>query len=317
MNISKTFTILYISICMFFVSANGVFATVFVTVQPQNPRPGDTVTLTVGSYLLDTQTSVIRWSREGDVLLEGVGRDRFVLSGVFEQDEIQVEVVNTQSGERVVQSVRINPSNIDLLWESTGVYTPPFYKGKALVNIEGGVRFTAIPNTSNRSSVFFNWTKDTANVINVSGIGKDTFSFAISTLDNSNVVGVSAFDSSQEYSAQSAKNIRFEQPRVLFYEQHPTLGTLFNRAIPRDWTVSKSTEYRITAVPYFFASPSLVSEDVSVTWRAGSQTVPVTGQKNTVRIQTPATNGTVNLFADFKHNQKRYQDGSVGINLRF
>lgn len=302
---------------MFFVSANGVFATVFVTAQPQNPRPGDTVTLTVGSYLLDTQTSVIRWSREADILLEGVGRDRFVLSGVFEQDEIQVEVVNTQSGERVVQSVRINPSNIDLLWESTGVYTPPFYKGKALINIEGGVRFTAIPNIQNKSSVFFNWTKDTANVPNASGVGRDTFSFNISTLDNSNVVGVSAVDSSQEYRAQSTKNIRFEQPRVIFYEQHPTLGTLFNRAIPRNWSVSRSSSYAITAIPYFFAASSLLQDDVSIVWRAGNQVVPVTGPQNSVRIQTPNISGSVNLIAEFKHLTKRYQDGSVGINLRF
>jgi len=317
MVISKNLTIIYISICMFFACASSVFASVFTTTQPQNPKPGDTVTVTVGSYLMNMQTAIIRWSRDGDVLLEGIGRNRFVISNIIEQDEIQVEVVNGQTNERFTQVVRINPSNIDLLWESTGVYVPPFYKGKALVNIEGGVRFTAIPNTPNRNSVFFNWTKDTANVVNVSGIGKDTFSFGISTLDDANVVGVSAFDSAQDYSAQSAKNISFEQPRVLFYEQHPTLGTLFNRAIPREWFVSRSTEYRITAIPYFFGASSLEDSDVLITWRAGNQTVPVSGQQNSVRIQTPNVGGTVNLIADFKHTTKRYQDGAVGINLRF
>jgi hypothetical protein len=70
-------------------------------------------------------------------------------------------------------------------------------------------------------------------------------------------------------------------------------------------------------VPYFFASPSLASEDVSVTWRAGNQTVPVSGQQNSVRIQTPNVGGTVNVIANFKHTTKRYQDGAVGIDLRF
>lgn len=317
MKIIQNLIILCILCLGYALSGAQVFASTFINVQPQNPAPGDTVTLVVDSYLINVETSLVRWFRDETLVLEGIGKDRYIINTISQKENIRVDVVNTQTQERVSQNIIINPASVDLLWESTGVYVPPFYKGKASVNIEGGVRFTAIPDVQNRSNTFFAWSKDSVDVPNASGVNQNSFSFNLSTLDSSNVVGVSVFSTAEEYSATASVGVAFEQPKVLFYEQDQNLGVLFNRALPQNWFVSRNSEYIITAVPYFFASTSLENENVGVVWRSGNQVIPPFGFKNTVRIQTPNTSGRVNLLADFTHLVKRYQNGSVGINLQF
>jgi len=49
------------------------------------------------------------------------------------------------STHRIDKEIVIEPAQLDILWESTDSYVPPFYEGKALPSIESTIKVVALP----------------------------------------------------------------------------------------------------------------------------------------------------------------------------
>nr|MBA3551211.1 hypothetical protein [Patescibacteria group bacterium] len=116
-----------------------------ITVTPQNPRPGQKVTISLRSFSVDLERSEVTWGINGVVLQKGQALTSFIVTAGKSGTEQTVNVaVTTVNGSTLTQSVTIRSGDVEIIWQSKS-YTPPFYKGKALYPIQGEITAVAVP----------------------------------------------------------------------------------------------------------------------------------------------------------------------------
>ena len=116
-----------------------------VTVVPERPAPNERVALSVVSYLTDLNRGEIFWYINDELRERGVGKTSFSFT-VKEAGSIsRVDIViNTAEGARIAKKLTFRPADMDFMWEAL-TYTPPFYKGKALLSAESPVKIVVMP----------------------------------------------------------------------------------------------------------------------------------------------------------------------------
>ncbi|MFQ5754351.1 MAG: hypothetical protein ACE5HI_20410, partial [bacterium] len=164
---SITFFIFTVSL---FVHAQipGFGEVILFDVSPENPRPGQIVTVAIESFSVDLdRASSITWLVNGEAVNRGAGvkQIQFETGELGSVSVVDVVVRGTDIG-TVSESVTIRPTEVDLIWEA-GVYTPPFYSGKALPSSESEITIVAVPqlvtssgNKLKSSDLIFTWKKD-------------------------------------------------------------------------------------------------------------------------------------------------------------
>lgn len=155
---------LFFSVCSLVLAtslvAHAQVVDVSIEMVPTDPKPGETVTLTAKSYGSDINQSVVSWSYNGKVIASGTGRTSVSVvtpaSGAVGTVTVTVNSPGLQQGGA---TLTLRPGSLDLLWEAVDAYTPPFYKGKALLPVGGAVKLTAIPAPSAPRNLSYNWSK--------------------------------------------------------------------------------------------------------------------------------------------------------------
>ncbi|MFN4181567.1 MAG: hypothetical protein ACK4FA_02645, partial [Candidatus Paceibacteria bacterium] len=246
-----------------------------MSASPSFPKIGDSVTVKISSFTINLDKVFIVWSVNGQERANGVGKKNF--SFTIENDartQITASITNT-NGNTITKSIFVNSADIDMLWEATDSYVPPFYRGKALVTREGGFKVVAIPSVlSSRGKVkpgnlSYTWKKDGNVQVSASGFGKNSFSFKNSYLDDSNEIEVEVEDVENKTKTGAKINVTgLEKPEVLFYRKDPTLGILYNQALLDGFTLGKNPE-TIVALPYYFSPKNINS--LSFAWLAGGE----------------------------------------------
>jgi hypothetical protein len=151
---------------------------------PTDPKPGETVTLTAKSYGSDINQSVVSWSYNGKVIASGTGRTSVSVvtpaSGAVGTVTVTVNSPGLQQGGA---TLTLRPGSLDLLWEAVDAYTPPFYKGKALLPVGGAVKLTAIPAPSAPRNLSYNWSKNGSALPELSGYNRSSIALRHSSFD--------------------------------------------------------------------------------------------------------------------------------------
>jgi hypothetical protein len=229
---------------------------VSLTVSPQTPSVGQLVTFSTDSVQVDLATSTIRWEVDGELIDQGVGVRS--VQTVASSESFQVRLsVTTQDGEQVSRARTVaSPKNI-LLWEATDSYTPPFYKGKALANKTGDIKFSVI-NTANQTNSY-SWEYNNQPQQRA---GRDFFIAPGDLFVSRRLASVSVSDGNDSQTLSSS--VQMNNPeRISLYKQTQKLGTLYNTEVS---TVFGDPQTLI-AVPYFFPISDIESGDVAFTWK--------------------------------------------------
>ncbi len=187
-------------------------------------------------------------------------------------------------------------SSVDLIYQ-TDSYAPPFYKGKSLNPNQGLVSVTAIPEliTSNgqkisNNNIIYTWKKNGLVVQAFSGKGKNTLIFRGGVPVRDSLIEVTAVSTDSALSASQSINIPNVSPKIIFYENSPVYGIMFNKAISD--TVNLTTdEFSVLAMPYFYSANTATDPNLSYTWSINDQSVGNQEQKNsfTTRVDTPGS----------------------------
>ncbi len=184
---------------------------------PTNPQPGETVTLTAQSYGADINQSSLTWTYNGKVIASGTGKSSVSViapaSGATGTITVTASGAGLESGS---DTVILRPGSIDLLWEAIDAYTPPFYKGKALMPVGGAVRLTAIPNPSTPKNLSYNWSKNGSALTTVSGYNKSSIAIRHSAFDQTTKISVNA--QSGTYSATASTALTPTDPQAVLYK---------------------------------------------------------------------------------------------------
>lgn len=284
---------------IFFIPApSHVTAQTAVTVElsliPNNPSPGQTVTARVDSFNIDLSQASIVWRSDGKILSSGVGAQTASFSAPLsgKSSTISVTVRGIEGSASATQTIR--PGALDVVWESPDSYTPPFYKGKALPAPGATLRVVAIPFSGAPTNTAFTWQYNNSIVQNQSGNRRNVLTISTNDLTTQNTISVGARGGA--FSAEQALSIPFRTPFILAYKKNNgfvdyTQGSVKDISLSEPGTTLRFEPFHFTRLASF--ANSFISE-LSL---GGS---PVAGQDffNELPISRPETGGvdTINVI---------------------
>lgn len=287
---------------------------------PEIPGPYENVTLTLISYAVDLNRLQITWFENGVSKLSGVGKKQysFTTSGIGTVTTIEAKIVS--GGAVLSKRFVIRPASVDMLWEATDTYIPPFYRGKALPSSEGVIKVVAFPHFKNgsgetaSSAVVYNWKRNYNSVTDSSGYGKNVFLFKQSYLNPIEQIGLTAIDNGTGSSVKKTVYIKTYSPKIIFYEKDPLLGIKYEKAFNEiDVT---DAEKSIIAEPYFFSPGNIFSSDLDFVWKINSSIVETPLVRNAITLKSGGE-GVSNITLEIKNKKRIFVNskGSLKINL--
>lgn len=238
-----------------------------VSISPKYPQPHQEISLTVENFLRNLASALITWKVDGTTVASGIGATEtsFITGNRGSSHTI---TVSAETGEDLLEkTIIVRPATVDLLWEADS-YTPPFYKGKALLADQSDALIIAMPDHPNPSTLSYQWRQNGTILGSSSGIGRNTL-FVPGTINTRpKTFTVTVTDPSGTYAAEQSVLVQNRSPFVLLYENHPLYGTFFNRAL-LDETVLNDTESTLVATPFYFQNNNQALE---YTWKVNGQT---------------------------------------------
>ncbi len=294
-------------------------------INPNFPRPGESVQVQVSSFVVDLDKALIVWSVNGQERINGVGKKifSFNLDNIGQKTQVSVSIT-LANGSTFTKSTYVSATEIDILWEAVDSYTPPFYKGKALGVREGSFKVVAIPNiTSSKgqlkpSNLSYTWKKDGNVQVSSSGFGKSGFIFKNSYLDKVNEIEVEISDIEKNTKTGGKITIAgINTPEIVFYKKDPELGVLYNKALLDGYSLGKEPE-TLVATPYFFSVKNLFTDTLKFSWKAGGEEIRPDTLKNEVTLVAPQdTRGGTDIVLEVQNANSLFQNIKKKINVTF
>lgn len=294
-----------------------------ITVVPENPAPGENVTISLSSFAADLDSVMISWSLNGQSALAGIGQKTFsVTAGAAGTTTTVAAQVLLPDG-RIDRTVTLRPGNLTLLWQANDSHVPPFYRGKALPTSDSSIKVVAIPEIksgnglANSKSMTYRWEKNYINQQGASGYGKASFTFVNNFLDDNNNVSVEVATPDYQYSAAGNINVPIFDPEIVFYKKDSNLGVLWERALQDTHTISG--EEIVVAEPYFISPKELWRPELLWRWFINDTLVDVPAYaSNTMPLRAnPGATGTSKVKLEVENQYKYFQTAEKEILISF
>ncbi|MBI3888342.1 hypothetical protein HY311_00945 [Candidatus Nomurabacteria bacterium] len=297
--------------------------TILVNIAPQNPAPGETVTITLNSYVDNLNSVLISWSVNGKSGLSGIGKKSFSLNAPAAGAQTTVIATTKLPDGDINTTMLIKSSVMILLWQADDSYVPPFYKGKALPSPQSEIKVVAMPEiksgsqTTNPTNLVYTWKQDYTNVPDGSGYGKNSFTYVNDYLDGSNNIDVVASTVDQTSSSEASIDVGTYQPKIVFYKNDLQLGTLWEQAISDEHKVTG--DETIQAAPYFISPGDIRIPTLIWSWSINDSPVVIQSfQQNLMPLKLqPGVSGTSKIDLQISNTYKLFENVSKEINVNF
>ncbi len=292
-----------------------------VSINPENPGPNTDVIIRIESYSTDLNSAQITWAVNGKTVQDGMGQKVLKLKtgniGTVTSVDLSIQPSN---GDSFQKTITLTPASVDLLWQGDS-YVPPFYKGRAMFTNQGSITFVAIPNIIDQNgnvvspkNVIYTWSKDGSVLGSLSGTGKNSLTLVDSILGLPMNVSVVASTLDKSIVTKSSISMRPDFPIILFYENNPLLGILYNQELGNGFKLSAS-EVNVIGVPYFFSNKDLQAGALKYTWTLNGSNISSPNQNSiTLRGQQGvAGNSTLGLKIENSNNILQTIEKSMSI----
>jgi hypothetical protein len=327
-----SFFALFLPLCLFLVSFSSAHAQVpmsldgiDITVTPQNPAPGEDVDITIQDYLIDITSASITWLIDGKKVAGGIGVNEIHMTAPALGGENTLAIlINTPDGKEIEKSLTIKSGSVDLVTESDG-YAPPLYGGKPDFAYENSLKITAMPHLADSSgkeidprTLVYTWKQDGSSLQSQSGYGKQSITIIGTVIPRP--IDVSVIVSTSDGAETAAGNLTLESgsPSVVFYEDDPLYGVLYNAALGANVRTSNQ-EMTLLAVPYSFTVPSLSANDLDYAWTInGSDETDLTKNRSvTLRIGDTSSTGSYPVQLQLQNMKEILQGATNAITVMF
>lgn len=315
----KKICLTLISLSLF--SSSLVYADVSatVTLDPENPLPKSSVTLTIDSYSFDVNTAMITWQANGKVLLQGQGETKLTIkTGSVGQSSQIIVKAETADGSSIQQSVTITPSSIILLYEAPQSYVPLLYEGRSLASDGGLVRITAIPEISDDgvpvppSRLSYTWYMNDSVVKTVSGAGRQSATFRLDYLNDQDVFKVIA-RSPKGNAATKTITVYPHKILPLLYTYDQVLGPDFTSLVSQRFEAVK--DFTLSLQPFYISINE--AKDPTYTWFLdGLPSTPLGGRLLSLHPKEDSY-GTKMLSISLLGPDKRIQKADTKVEIVF
>ncbi len=289
---------------------------------PQSPEPYQDVTINLVSYATDLNKAMIKWESGSKTILSGYGKTSysFTTSGPNTTTVFNVIITPPNSLISIIKKVLISPSEVTLLWEAVGSYSPPFYKGKSFVSRQGSIKVVAIPTTndiiqSGSNNITYTWKLNDNAVQDASGYNKNSYVFQNSILDKTENVSVLASSVDGKYNASKTITIPTVSPEMIFYKKSPTEGILYNKALLNEALMTKD-EMTIVAEPYFLDLKGN-EDNFSYLWKINGKKINTPINKRELTVKPSSRGGYATISFTMENLSTLFQSvsGQLKLNL--
>ena len=302
-----------------FLGAEPVDQIINTEIVPNTPRANDQVNITIESFSYDLSHAKIWWYVNDALRDSGISKKSFTFTtgpvGSVSNIKYQIE---TAEGVKFEKTIKIIPSEVTLLWESSS-YTPPFFRGKALFSFEGQLRLVALPNilkpdgTKYRpDELIYTWKRGMGTDTDASGYGKNIFFWNGDVVSSPEEIDVEVSDIKNTTKATASIVVDPVQTEILAYENNPSLGILFNKAITNTFNLSNN-EVSFVAEPFYFNNPDM---DGTYSWYVNGN---LSGEstKNITFRNTTGQGGYSKIDFDLTSKTKIMQSANSAFDINF
>ena len=226
-----------------------------VSISPQYPAPYGQATLSIVSSSIDLASATMVVSIANKELYRGNAQTIAIPLGKGgEVIGVKVTVISARTSS--TRTFSIQPQDVVLVAEPLSS-APLLYPGKPLVPIDGSVRVVAMANlrdangkVSNPLTNSYSWSVDGMQIMNASGIGKESVIVASPLQYRSRSVSVVVSSSDSGLVGGADLSLVASEPLVRIYENDPLLGIIFERALSGNYSIN-GTEDTLYAAPFY------------------------------------------------------------------
>ena len=286
---------------------------------PANPKPFDTVTMTLKSFSFEVEASNISWYVNKLLIKKGQGEKTLILPLGDANIPFFIGVnVITPSGEVFQTSTQITPHFTPLLTEALEGYVPPFYEGRVLHGEGAKVRVVAYPLVSedgksiDKKDLVYKWQVNTIPFVQASGLGKNSFIVRQDELEEQNNVVVDITSQTGGSLLQERTAIKPYELAPLFYLYDPLFGIDLSKAFETEVNVTKPI--KLFYSPYNFAYSK---QYTYFNWSLNGLPISTDTDFLVSLIPTPNSQGsnTLNLTASSEKKQLQSLNSNITINF--
>lgn len=268
-------------------NATSLEADVSIFVIPANPKPGEAIVLELQSYTADITQASISWRYNGSVVASGVGKTRISSTAPKNGSPAVISASISGTDINTTTAITLNTASVDLLWEAVDAYTPPFYKGKALLPPNGWIRTTAIPTATAPKNLSYEWSRNDAVVQSMSGYNRTFSVFKNETIQQQERVAVTA--SSGGFTGSASATLPSRNPAVIVYKNNAGFIDYANGFFAGLTTTLPGITLRFE--PYFFSVPTSVSKDLTIEIANNTTSIVDYTNPTEVTLAAPDTKG--------------------------
>jgi hypothetical protein len=291
-------------------------------VYPKYPEPNSDVSITLSSFALDIDRAYVEWLVDGNITLSGRGEKNLKIrtKGLGDVSIIKAKIIQS-SGNIIEKTLAVQPSSVDVLWESPDSYTPPFYKGKALPAPGAKIKVVAAPQIMRFNgelyppeALVYTWKRDIDIVPEASGFDRQYFTFRNGLFNKEENIGVEVESQDGYSSTAQFITIGLFNPEVLFYEEKTNEGILFNKELS---TNNPEVLEKITLVasPYFFSKESQIN-NIDFSWEVDQRNIITPKKEDKLTIKRNGDGGVVNVNLNVLSTQNLFQEASRALKIR-
>ncbi len=204
-------------------------------------------------------------------------------------------------------------------------YIPPFYKGLPLFSNEGTVKIFAFTDIAQNGqsvssdNLSFKWTENGIVLGSESGLGKNVLMIDSALMLKAPEINLDVLDSDGNLITSASLIVNINNPQVLFYQNSPLYGVLFNNSLNNGFNLGTNEELNVMAKPFFFSVPSDISGDLNYSWSVNGSAVNYSGQKNSLLLRqtTQGQSGVSSVSLDINDSVNDFQSASGNFNVSF
>ena len=222
------------------------------------PKPNSSLSLEASSNSFDINKAEVSWYVNGSLVETARGGDSFSVNIGASGSETNVAiVVTTDKGATIRRDMVFRPASVDLVYESLTSQTHPFYQGKKITTHLSPTKVVAFANFVDTNGkvygpdeIIYKWSINGNISAADSGLGRNQIIFSGPTYHKSAGVRVDAETVDGKFLQARQITIKAEDPKIIFYEEHPTLGIILDKAYFGNTFNLIEEEVTLRAIPF-------------------------------------------------------------------
>ncbi len=297
---------------------------VIISSTPEKPAPNEIVTITIESYLIDLNSSSVIWLVDGKEVARGVGIKKITTkSPNIGKRTTVLAIISANNGKEVRKSITLKSGSVDIVWEASRSYTPPFYKGKNPFVYENWIKLIAIPHLSSDGikevdpkNLVYRWKMGGKDIENGTGYGVQSIEIKASEIPKPLDISVDVYTRDQREEANSFVRIEPVEPSIGFYEISPLYGILLNKSLVNIHTMNNA-ELNIMAAPFGF-NFNTKNNKISYLWSINNIEQPELTKNQSIILRPKGDiDGSSNINIEVRHENDILERAQSSIMINF